>query len=526
MAAVETTLALVILAIALGLVARQLRIPYPIALVLGGLVLGFIHTLPNLEFDPELVFFFFLPPLLYHAAVFTSWRDFRANLGPISLLAIGLVIATTAAVAVVAHMFVPELPWAAAFALGAIVSPPDAICATAAMANSRVPRRLVTVIEGESLVNDAAGLIIYKYAVAAAVTGTFSAADAGLDFLFVGFGGIAIGAALGLLFLRLHRKLADPMIEVTVSLAIPFAVYLAAEKLGTSGVLAVVTAGLIRGWYAPEVLSPQSRIRGFAAWDVVVFILNGLVFILIGSELDEVWDALPGFTFGRLLRHAAAVAAAVIAVRFLWIFASAYLQKLAALWMKTKPLFNWRENVVLGWAGMRGVVSLAAALAIPLTTASGQPFPGRELIAFLTFSVIFATLVIQGMTMAPLARWLKVKADDTPAREERLARQKTMHAALAEIDKLAGEGFAAAGILDSVRLQIARQMEEIEAADPDSAADGIPPDSGALSRRDVLRAAIRAQRRELLRLRYDSVIGDDVMHRIERDLDLQDSMLT
>ena len=263
MTVVQTLVVLIFFAIGIGLVARRIGMPYPVALVLGGLVLGFIRQLPNLEFDPDYVFFFFLPPLLYHAAVFTSWRDFRHDIGSISLLAVGLVAATTVAVAAVAHSLIPGMPWAAAVALGAIVSPPDAICATAAMANTKIPRRLVTVIEGESLVNDASGLVIYKYAVLAAVTGGLSAWDAAADFIVVGPGGIAIGAILGFLLLRLQRRVVDPMIEVTVSLTTPFAVYIVADRLGTSGVLAVVTAGLIRGWYAPEVLTPQTRIRAF-----------------------------------------------------------------------------------------------------------------------------------------------------------------------------------------------------------------------------------------------------------------------
>lgn len=523
MVVVQTLLVLVMLAIGIGLIARRIGIPYPVALVLGGLVLGFIHQLPNLEFDPQYVFFLFLPPLLYHAAVFTSWRDFRHNIGSISLLAIGLVAATTAAVAAVAHAMIPDMPWAAAVALGAIVSPPDAVCATAAMANTKIPRRLVTVIEGESLVNDASGLVIYKYAVLAMVTGGLSAYDAAADFIVVGPGGVAVGMLLGFALLWLHRRLSDPMIEVTVSLATPFAVYIVAERLGTSGVLAVVTAGLIRGWYAPEILSPQTRIRGFAAWDVLVFILNGLVFILIGSELDDIVQDLPSYSLGDLLGYAAAVSATAIVIRFIWVFASAYLARLLpARWRGSKKT-SWREALVLGWSGMRGVVSLAAALALPLTTATGQPFPARELTAFLTFAVIFVTLVIQGMTIAPLARWLGVKADEGAEREERLARHETVRAALAEVERLAPATSVPAHVLDKVRAEIARQIEDTAAIESGES-DGARAAAMAV-RRDLLRAAIAAQRRELLHLRRKRAIGDDVMHRIEGELDLQEAML-
>ena len=524
MTVVQTLVVLIFFAIGIGLVARRIGMPYPVALVLGGLVLGFIRQLPNLEFDPDYVFFFFLPPLLYHAAVFTSWRDFRHDIGSISLLAVGLVAATTVAVAAVAHSLIPGMPWAAAVALGAIVSPPDAICATAAMANTKIPRRLVTVIEGESLVNDASGLVIYKYAVLAAVTGGLSAWDAAADFIVVGPGGIAIGAILGFLLLRLQRRVVDPMIEVTVSLTTPFAVYIVADRLGTSGVLAVVTAGLIRGWYAPEVLTPQTRIRAFAAWDVLVFILNSIVFILIGSELDDIVQDLPSYSLRDLLSYSLAVSATAILVRFLWVFASVYLARfLPARWRGPKQT-SWREAVILAWSGMRGVVSLAAALALLVNTASGEPFPARELTAFLTFAVIFVTLVIQGLTIAPLARWLGVKADDISDREERLARHEIVRAALAEVERAAPAAGIAADVLAAVRAEIVRQIEETAAME--EGAGDTEKAAAAKARRDLLLAAIAAQRRELIRLRRKRAIGDDVMHRIERELDLQEAMLS
>lgn len=526
MIAVETLLTLVFLAIALALVARRAGMPYPIALVLGGLALGFIPELPRLRFDPDLVFFIFLPPLLYHAAVFTSWRDFRERIGTISLLGIGLVVATTVSVAVVVHYFIPELPWAAAFLLGAIVSPPDAVCATAAMKNVRVPRALTTVLEGESLINDAAGLVIYKYAIAAVLSGAFSAVDVAADFVYVGAGGVVIGVAAGYLFARLHRALDDPLIEVAVGLAIPFAVYLLADRLGTSGVVAVVTAGLLRGWYMPEIATAQARIRGYAAWDVMIFILNGLVFILIGSELDDMVLNIPNFGIWHLLRYAALVAGAVVLARFAWIFAASYGRHFILRLFGPRAAPDWRLLFILSWSGMRGVVSLAAALAIPLVTLAGEPFPGRALIGFLTFAVIFVTLVIQGMTIGPIARLLKLEVGDEEAQEERLARVSIGRAAMGEIDRLAREGKISAEILGALRVEIAAQVEDMERPDGLEAEAALKKAVPAATvRGEVVRAMIAAQRRELLVLRRKKQIGDAVFHRVEHELDLQEAVL-
>src|SRR5216117_3051472 len=275
----------------LALLARQLHIPYPILFVIGGLVLGLIPKLPKVRLDPELVFLFFLPPLLFPAALFTSWRDFRANLRPISLLAIGLVLFTTTAVAFLAHHFM-GLPLAAGFVLGAIISPPDAIAATAIADRLKVPRRIVTILEGESLVNDATALVAYRFAVVAVVTGSFSLAQASGKFFMVGIGGILIGFAVGWLAEQFHKRVDDAPIEITVSLLTPFVAYLAAERLGVSGVLAVVTAGLHLGWRLPELLTFQTRLRGGPIWEMVEFLLNGFVFILIGLQLPEVLRVL------------------------------------------------------------------------------------------------------------------------------------------------------------------------------------------------------------------------------------------
>ena len=293
MGVAEIFVGLLLAVAVLALVARKLSIPYPILFVMGGLLLGLIPKLPKVRLDPELVFLFVLPPLLYPAALFTSWRDFRANLRPIALLAIGLVLFTTVAVAYLAHYFM-DLPLAAGFVLGAIISPPDAIAATAIADRLKVPRRIVTILEGESLINDATALVAYRFAVAAVVTGTFSLAHASGQFFVVGLGGNVVGLAVGWLAEQFHKRVDDAPIEITVSLLTPFVAYLAAERLGVSGVLAVVTAGLYLGMRMPELLTFRTRLQGGPVWEMVEFLLNGFVFILIGLQLPEVLGALSG----------------------------------------------------------------------------------------------------------------------------------------------------------------------------------------------------------------------------------------
>src|SRR5436190_6274472 len=404
---VEIFVGLLLAVAVLALLARRLTIPYPILFVVGGLLLGLIPKLPKVRLDPELVFLFFLPPLLFPAALFTSWRDFRANLRPISLLAIGLVLFTTVAVAWLAHHFM-GLPLTAGFVLGAIISPPDAIAATAIAARLKVPRRIVTILEGESLVNDATALVAYRFAVMAVVTGSFWLARASGQVFLVGIGGILIGLAVGWLAGQFHKRVDDAPIEITVSLLTPFVAYLSAERLSVSGVLAVVTAGLYLGWRLPELLTFKTRLQGGPVWEMVEFLLNGFVFILIGLQLPEVLRALShnSISIPRLVWYALLISLAVILIRLLWVFPAAYLPRLLSKKLRQRdPYPSWRHVTILAWTGMRGVVSLAAAMALPITMQDGRPFPGRDLILFLTFLVILGTLVVHGVMLPPLFRW-------------------------------------------------------------------------------------------------------------------------
>lgn len=324
---VELVVALLLCAVALAWLAGRWKVPYPIVLTLGGIALSLIPHLPKLPLDPNLVLVIFLPPILYPAAFMTSWRDFSRAIGPISLLAIGLVIVTTLIVGVALKWLVPDIPWAAAFAFGAIISPPDAVAATAILGTMKLSRRTVTILEGESLVNDATGLVLYKFAVAAALSGTFSIASASGQFILVAAGGVLVGMVVGYLFVLLHKHLHDPLIEIMLSLTLPYTAYLLAENLHLSGVLAVVAAGLVRARHAPEVFSPQTRLLGRSVWQLIVFVLNSLIFIMIGLQLPETLAALGNRSLAQLLGWGLTVSLVAMAVRMAWVYPSAYIPR-------------------------------------------------------------------------------------------------------------------------------------------------------------------------------------------------------
>src|SRR5262245_27407365 len=367
-------------------VARRFLVPYPIFLVLGGLVLGFVPGVPAVRLDPELVFLIFLPPILFSAAYFTSFRDFHANLRPITLLAVGLVVATTAAIAAVAHAIVPGLPWAAAFVLGAIVSPPDAVAATAVARRLRIPHRVVTVLEGESLVNDAAALVLYRAAVVATVTGAFVLRETLWQFVLAAAVGVAIGLAIGALTREALHHSEDSMVETAITLLAPYAAWIAAERLHASEVLACVVGGLYvrRGFSAA--VPPTTRIQARAVWELLVFVLNGVIFVLIGLQLRAIRDEGLIENPVRLVVYGAVISAVAIAIRLVWVPLVAVIPRLLSPALRRRdPLPPWSSIFLVAWTGMRGIVSLAAALALPLTTAAGTPFPARDEIVVLTF---------------------------------------------------------------------------------------------------------------------------------------------
>ena len=516
--------ALFVAVAALSVVARAVSVPYPIFLVVGGLGLGFVPGVPRIELEPDLVLVLFLPPLLYSAAFFSNLRDLRANLRSISLLAVGLVLVTTVGVAVVAHAVIDGLPWAAAFALGAVVSPTDPVAATAVARRLEAPRRVVTIVEGESLVNDATALVLSRVAVAAAVGGSFSMLDAGFRFFAGAAGGIAIGLLVGWVVARIRRPLDDPPIEITISLFTGYAAYVPAEELGASGVLAAVTAGIYLGWQAPKIASATMRLQGFAVWEILVYLLNSTLFILIGLQLPGIVEDRDAAELMRLIGYAALVSAVVVLLRLLWMYTVPYLVRaIDRRPSQRERRASWRERLVVGWSGMRGAVSLAAALAIPLETDAGQPFPARDVIIACAFGVILTTLVFQGLTLPWLIRRLGLCDDDSEEREELRARLDTAQAALERLDELASEEWTRDETLERMRGLYRYRLRRFGARAGEHEDDGIEDRSLAYQR--SLHEVLDAQRGALLRLRDEGTISSDVMRRIERELDLEESRL-
>jgi CPA1 family monovalent cation:H+ antiporter len=514
---VETILTLLGLTTVLAFLAHKAKVPYPIFLVIGGMVVAFVPGLPAVSLDPQLVFLFFLPPILYAAGYFTSWRDFRANLFSITLLAVGLVVATTAAVAAVVVALVPGVPWPAALVLGAIVSPPDAVAATAIAHRVRLPRQIVTILEGESLVNDATGLVLLKFASAAIVTGHLAVLPGIAEFCAMVVGGVAFGLALGWLFAQAQRVLDDAILATTASLLVSFVTYIAAEHVHVSGVLATVTAGVVQGRYVPRILPSRTRIESTAVWQTVIFLLNALVFVLIGLQLPMVLKTLD-WPWPVVVDGIFATFGTMVVVRLAWMFPGAYLPRyLSAKFRATHPYPPWQSVAIVGWAGMRGVVSLAAALSLPLVLADGRPFPARSLIIFITFAVILGTLVFQGLTLAPLVRWLRVEEDLSGDREERLARLALAEAALDHLDEAMEERNLQAHQVHGVRQEYAQRVRSLKGLEGEG-----PAHTPLELSKELRRTAVAAQRRQLLKLRDEEVIGDDVLHRLQHELDLED----
>ena len=509
---------------ALAVAARRSGLPYPAVMVLGGLGIAFIPHLPRVELSPDLFFTLFLPPLLYASAWDTSWRDFRANLRPISMLAVGFVAATTGVVGYLGHHFVPGLTWPAALALGAIVSPPDAVAAAAVAGQVGLPKRIVTILEGESLVNDASGLTLYRLAVVAAVTGSFSLSSAiGMAAWSVA-GGVGIGLALGWLMMHVHRRLDEPLVETVVTLLTPYAGFIAAEACHASGVLAVVAMGLYVSRHAHEIFSPATRLHAVGAWETLVFILNGLVFVLLGLQLPPTMDAVRGYgePWYQLLGWAVGLSVVLVAVRVAWVFPGVYLTRLIPAVRRADPLPPWQHVTVIAYTGMRGATSLAAALSLPLVIGNGLPFPRRGLIVFLTFTAILSTLVLQSLTLPTLVRWLGIKADDggDGRCEEWDARLRAARSAMARVDRL--ESTATDGqraTLARLRTRYQERIDRLADAEDDESAGRCAAEAEVVT--TVYREVLEAERATVIDLRDTNQIGDEVRRRIEHDLDLE-----
>lgn len=437
MIAFEHALVLLLLIAGLGVVGRWLPWPQLITYVIGGIAVGLLPKFPHLKLDPGFFFLCFLPPLLFSDGWLMPLREFSRARRPILLLAIGLVAFTTVTVGLVAHWLIPSLPLPMAFALGAIVSPTDAVAVNAIIERLRVPARLSTILNGESLMNDATGLVAFKFAIAAVIAGGgFSLRHAMGEFWILSLGGLLIGLGIGFGVGKLRdllRRLrgSDPLIEITLSLMTPYAAYLAAEHLNVSGVLAVVAAGLYSGWRDPVRMDAETRQTASAVWSLVIFWLNGVAFVLLGLQFPSLLAAVNGrYSIGQLLGFAAAVSAAAMLARLVWVFPAAYVPFLYPKIRQREVRASPAGVLVVGWAGMRGTVTLAAALSIPLALPDGSPFPGRDIVIFLAFGVIAVTLVLQGTTLAPLIRHLGIREDEDRPREERLARITAVEAGL------------------------------------------------------------------------------------------------
>jgi monovalent cation/hydrogen antiporter len=507
------------------IVAARTPIPYPILMVAGGSALAFMPGISQIELDPDIVLLAFLPPLLYSAAFFSSLQDLRANLGPISFLAVALVTATMVVVAVVAHAVIDDLSWEAAFVLGAVVSPTDPVAAVEIATRVRAPRRLVVLVEGESLINDSTGLIAYKFAVAAAVSGTFSLPDAVLDFFLSAAGGVAIGVAVAIVIREVRMRIDDAPTEIAISLMTPYLAYLPAEVLGASAVLAAVSSGLFLGWYSPLLITPTTRIQAFAFWEVLVFALNATLFVLVGLQLQVALDALREHSAGELALYGAVVAAAVMATRLAFVFPFAYLRaEFDRLVGHDVGRPNPRLVALLGWTGMRGAVSLAAALAIPLRTDAGAPFPDRDLLIFLAWSVIAVTIILPGLTLPKLIELARVYDDEeTTAEQEARARIAAAQAALGRLDELEEEDWVREDTRDRMRNLYDFRVRRFESRLEEG--DDAEIEQGSQAYQRLRHQVIEAERAEIIRQRNRGLITDEIMRRIERDLDLEDARL-
>lgn len=519
MASTETfkfVLILLVAILVLELIARRLRLPTAAALLAGGIGIAFLPGIPEVSFDPELVLTIFLPPLLMDGAFYTVWSEFRKYLGGILWLAIGAVVFTTFAVGVTVHWVLPSLPWAACFALGAVVSPPDAVAAKAVLGKVRLPRRLMVLLEGESLLNDATGLVLFRFATAAALTGAFSTHEAVLSFAALALGGIVVGVVLGYVLVFVLRRIDHLFLAITAACLSPWAAYIGGESLHVSGVMSVVSCGIIFGWYQHDVFSARVRVNSFAFWEVMIFLLEALVFILIGFSLRGVVARMGGVgeALSTLGMPILAVLAAVILSRFLWIYGTEYLRVPLARMVGRKPVpASAKASFLLSWAGMRGVVTLAIALSLP------EAVPGRDLTIAAAFAVILVTVVVQGGTIAPVIRWLRLDAGEKAESTHLTESQASVFIDSAQLAAVKARAYDDEGRLIHPRL-LEQYTYRVTVAERYSKAPHAN-EGGRAAHYDVVLAAIAAGRAELLRLHRSGQIHDELLHYMERDLDLQ-----
>lgn len=525
----EPSLLLIILAaICLcALLAHRLKLAPPIAFLIGGAILALVPHMPHVKIDPEYMLLIFLPPILMEAAYFTSIRDLRSESRAIIMLAVGLVITTAFVVGGVIVHLVPGATWALGLVLGAIVSPPDAAAATGALKGIRLPKRIVSILEGESLVNDATGIVLYKLALGSVLVGSFSLADAGGLLVWKIIGGVSVGLIIGFVFVKMYPYLRDLSVEILSTFLAPYAAYMICEACNMSGVLAVVAAGLYIGWHAPRIFSARVRIPTEAVWRMVVYFLNALAFLLIGLQLPQLVQHLDLTDHPDILWIALAICVASVIIRFAWVYVMGFGLRFILIRLgldKQDRMPTWQNIFVIGWTGMRGVVTLALALALPETMPDGSPFPERDLIVFLSICMIVFTLVLQGITLPWLVRKLTLTFDPKRMNEEWQARFEAAKNALARLDELKEDQTVHLPALARIREHYADRLQSLG----DGPNTPLTPDSvPGLMSHPLLQAenrlwseALRKERETLLQLRKSYTIGDDVLHDILREMDL------
>lgn len=520
-------LLLLLFVVVFGILAKKLRIPYPIVMVIGGLLLSFVPGIPKVILNPDLVFFVILPPLLYSAAWTTSWREFSYNLVSIFLLAFGLVTFTTLGVTEAGQWLLPGFDWRIGLVLGAIVAPTDAIAATSIAKRLGLPRRMVDILEGESLLNDATALLALEFGIGLLTQGHVPTFTSGLFRLcYLTLAGIAVGLLIGEIVHIVEHRIDDAPIEIVLGILTCYVAYLAADFIHASGVLSVVTCGLYLSRKSSHFFSPSVRLQAWAVWDSFTFVLNGLVFVLIGLQLPFVMGAIRDHNFRTLLVYGLTFSGFLILLRLLWMFPGAYLANLIRrrILHQREPLPSARHIFVVGWTGMRGVVSLAAAIALPQVLSHGSPFPQRNMIVFLAFSVILVTLVVQGLTLPRLIRALGVAGTSQEHPEEREARRTILQAALDHLEQSREKGgTASAEIYDDLAQHYRSRLATL-----DENGDGLNGAAGAdfyPRYLELSRELVQVERQSAIRLRNRGRIGDDLLRQIEHELDLSEARL-
>lgn len=514
----------------LVMLGQKLKISYPIFLVLAGLGIGFIPGMPRIEIDPELIFLIFLPPLLYEAAWYTSWNDFWKWKRPISLLAFGAVIFTSVIIAYISNSMIPGFTLALGFLLGGIISPPDAVAATSVLKHVKVPRRAITILEGESLVNDASSLIVFRFALAAVITGQFSMQLAVKDFFLAAGMGIVIGLAIAHIMYVIHRFLpTTPGIDAALTVMTPYFMYIAAEQFHFSGVMAVVSGGLFLSYRSHEIFSTgATRMQMLGVWSTLIFVLNGIIFILIGLELPTIVEGLGDYSIGDAIKYGLIISALTILIRLLWVYPATFIPRWLSKKIRTnEPSPGWRGPLVVSWAGMRGVVSLASALSIPLL-ANGQPFPHRNLILFITFIVILVTLVFQGLSLPFLVKLIKIKEiDDITPEEEQEAgvRLHLMRAALNHLNEKYATEIIGNELVGFLKTDLEHNISNTQARLASLECDDTEKEEVELYQR-VLLDLYSVQRNALFQLRRENTFSDEAIRHQELQLDLDELKIT